>query len=203
MEGAWLYERVAHHAQAERGTEDMTPQRVTKPLQIEWIARTEAADNARTRLPKLVAAYFAEGRKLVESSPAPAELHALRLATKKVRYTLELFKSCYGLGLTERIGALKSLQQMLGEINDTVAAERTIEAALGSRTPELAKVSRFLRRRGAAKANEFKRHWVQVFDAPGQEHWWTSYLARPAGFGKRKPAQQAKARRHPGQAVAG
>jgi CHAD domain-containing protein len=181
----------------------MTPQRVSKPLQVEWSARTEAVDNARTRLPKLVAAYFAEGRKLLESNPAPAELHALRLATKKVRYTLELFKSCYGPGLTERIGALKSLQQMLGEINDTVAAERTIEAALGSRTPELAKVSRFLRRRGAAKANEFKRHWVQVFDAPGQEHWWTNYMARPAGLGKSKAARQAKARWQKGQPAAG
>jgi CHAD domain-containing protein len=159
-------------------------------LQIEWIARTEAAENARTRLPKLVAAYFDEGRKLVASNRTPAELHALRLATKKVRYTLELFKSCYGAGLAERIGALKTLQQMLGEINDTVAAERTIEAALGSRTPELGRVARFLGRKGAAKATEFKRHWTTVFDAPGQERWWTNYLARPAGFGKRNPARK-------------
>jgi CHAD domain-containing protein len=164
----------------------MTPGRTSKPLQIEWIPRAEAADNARTRLPKLVAAYFAEGRRLLAANPAPAQLHALRLATKKVRYTLELFKPCYDDGLNERIGALKSLQQMLGEINDTVAAEGTIEAALGSRTPEMGKVARFLRERGKAKANEFKRHWTNVFDAPGQERWWTSYLARPAGDGESK-----------------
>jgi CHAD domain-containing protein len=181
----------------------MTPAPITKPLQIEWIPQVEAADNARTRLPKLVAAYFAEGRKLLETNPAPAALHALRLSTKKFRYTLELFKSCYGEGLTERIGALKSLQQMLGEINDTVAAERTIEAAIGSRTPEVGKVAHFLRRRGERKANEFKRHWTQVFDAPGQERQWSNYLARPAGYGKPKPAPQVKPRRQQGQPAAG
>jgi CHAD domain-containing protein len=169
----------------------MTPQRMTKPFQIEWAANAEAAENARTRLPKLLTAYFAEGRKLVEDNPAPADLHALRLATKKVRYTLELFRSCYGAGLNARISVLKSLQQMLGDINDTVAAERTIEAALGSRTPEVEKVASFLRGRGEAKANAFKRHWKESFDAPGQERWWTNYLARRAGFGKTKRAPSA------------
>ena len=172
----------------------MTPLRTTKPLQIEWAAGVDAAENARTRLPKLVTAYFAEGRKLLETNPAPAGLHVLRLATKKVRYTLELFKSCYGAGLNERINALKSLQQMLGEINDTVAGERTIEAALGARTGEMEKVARFLRARGGAKADEFKRYWAEVFDAPGQERWWTSYLARRAGTGKRKPPRQVSRR---------
>lgn len=169
----------------------MTRPRTAKPLQVEWTARAEAAENARTHLPKLVAAYFEEGRKLLAANPAPAQLHALRLATKKVRYTLELFKSCYDAGLNERISALKSLQQMLGEINDTVAAERTIEAALGSRTPEMVKVARFLRDRGKAKANEFKRHWTKVFDAPGQERWWITYLARLAGAGESKRGRKA------------
>src|SRR5215472_535201 len=158
MEGARFCENVEDHARSERGTEGMTAGRTTKPLQVEWLPGAEAAENARTRLPKLVAAYFAEGRKLIEDNPAPADLHALRLATKKVRYTLELFKSCYGAGLNERISVLKSLQQMLGDINDTVAAERTIEAALGWRTPEVEKVASFLRGRGEAKANAFKRH---------------------------------------------
>jgi CHAD domain-containing protein len=172
----------------------MTPQRITKPFQIEWAAGAEAAENARTRLPKLVAAYFAEGRKLLGNSPAPADLHALRLATKKVRYTLEFFRSCYGKGLDERINALKSLQQMLGEINDTVAAERTIEAALGARTPEVEQMARFLRGRGEAKASEFKRHWKEVFDAPGRERWWTGYLARQARAADREPTRRPPAR---------
>jgi CHAD domain-containing protein len=179
----------------------MTPRSMNKPFQIEWAAGAEAAENARTRLPKLITAYFAEGRKLLGSNPAPAELHALRLATKKVRYTLELFKSCYDARLEERISALKSLQQMLGEINDTVAGERTIEAALGARTPEMEKVARFLREQGKEKADKFKQHWATVFDAPGQQRWWTNYLAQPEGLSKRKPARREKTRvqeRRPG-----
>ena len=181
----------------------MTPRRINKPLQIEWAAGAEAAENARTRLPKLIASYFAEGRKLLQDNPPPAELHALRLATKKVRYTLELFKSCYDAGLEERISALKSLQQMLGEINDTVAGERTIEAALGARTPEMEKVASFLRQRGQEKANKFKRHWTKVFDAPGQQLWWTNYLARPTGTSESKPLKRGKAREQEHRPAAG
>jgi CHAD domain-containing protein len=159
------------------GVERMT---VPAQLKIEWNENADAVENARTRLPKLVADYFSLGRELLAGNPAPPELHALRLASKKLRYTLELFKSCYGPGLTARIDALKSLQQMLGEINDTVAAERTLGQVLVAKTPEARRVVRFLRERGEAKAREFRHHWTTVFDAPGQERWWVDYLARQA-----------------------
>jgi CHAD domain-containing protein len=149
-------------------------------LKIEWDGQADAVENARTFLPKLVAGYFERGRELLAANPSPTELHALRLASKKLRYTLELFKPCYGPGLAARIDALKSLQQMLGEINDTVAAERTIGEVLVAKTPESRRAVRFLRKRGAAKAQEFRNHWNTVFDAPGQERWWIDYLARQA-----------------------
>ncbi|HEY7388633.1 MAG TPA: CHAD domain-containing protein, partial [Bryobacteraceae bacterium] len=96
----------------------------------EWDESSDAIVNARTVLPKLVEEYFALGREVLASEPAPSALHQLRLASKKLRYTLELFKACYGPGFRERIETLKTLQQMLGEINDTVAAERTIAGVL-------------------------------------------------------------------------
>jgi CHAD domain-containing protein len=147
---------------------------------IEWDEKSDAIENARTILPNLVTDYFSLGRELLASDPAPAELHALRLASKKLRYTLELFKPCYGPGLRQRIDALKSLQQMLGEINDTVAAERTIGSVLVGPTAESRRATQFLRKHGKAKAQEFRNHWTTVFDAPGQEHWWVDYLARQA-----------------------
>jgi len=176
----------------------MIPRPIAKPQQIGWAAGADAAENARTRLPKLVAAYFAEGRRLLDGNPSPAELHALRLASKKLRYTLELFRTCYGRGLNARIDALKSLQQMLGDINDTVAAQRTIEAAAGARTPEIARVTRLLRGRGRAKAAEFRKHWRELFDAPGRERWWIDYLAKKARTRTREPHP---ARRQPGHTV--
>jgi CHAD domain-containing protein len=147
---------------------------------IEWDETADAAQNARTFLPKLVEDYFGLGRELSEANPPPADLHALRLASKKLRYTLELFKSCYGPGLAARMDALKAVQQMLGEINDTVAAERTIGEVLLAKTPESRRAIQFLRKRGREKAQEFRKHWTTVFDAAGQERWWTEYLARQA-----------------------
>lgn len=147
---------------------------------IDWDEESDAIENARTILPDLAIDYFSLGRELLASDPTPAELHALRLASKKLRYTLELFKPCYGPGLKQRINALKSLQQMLGEINDTVAAERTIRSVLVGPTAESRRAMQFLRQHGKAKAQEFRSHWTAVFDAPGQEHWWVHYLARQA-----------------------
>jgi CHAD domain-containing protein len=142
--------------------------------------------NARQHLPQLVADYFAHGRELLASYPKPVELHALRLATKRLRYTLELFRWCYGPGLATRIAGLRELQQMLGEINDTAAAARTLDRVLNGSSPERSRIDGFLRREGEAKAASFRRHWQEVFDAPGQELWWTSYLARRSKRPERK-----------------
>src|SRR5215469_1450217 len=146
-------------------------------MTIDWDEKSDTIENARTILPKLVTDYFNLGRELLASNPAPAQLHALRLASKKLRYTLELFQPCYGPGLRARIDAMKALQQLLGEINDTVAAERTIAGLLVIATAESRRVTQFLRQRGEAKAQEFRNHWTTVFDAPGQERWWIDYLA--------------------------
>jgi CHAD domain-containing protein len=151
---------------------------MSKPLNITWDGQSQPSENARKHLPELVADYFARGRELLSSNPKPAELHALRLATKRLRYTLELFRPCYGPGLGIRIKALREMQQLLGEINDTVAAERTLEAVLIGKSPQRTRIQSFLHRQGEKKSAEFRKQWGEVFDAPGQERWWTSYLAR-------------------------
>jgi CHAD domain-containing protein len=151
-----------------------------KSAKPEWDKAADAVANARTVLPKLAANYFQLGRELLAGNPAPPELHQLRLASKKLRYTLELFKSCYGPGFGERINALKTVQQMLGEINDTVAAERTIGGVLVAETGDSERAVEFLRKVGVDKAEAFRKHWAEVFDAPGRERWWTDYLARHA-----------------------
>jgi CHAD domain-containing protein len=150
----------------------------------EWDESSGAVANARTVLPKLVEEYFLLGREVLAGELPPPEFHELRLASKKLRYTLELFKGCYGPGLGERIEGLKKLQQMLGDINDTVAAERTIAGVLVAETPESRRAVEFLRKLGAERAATFRKHWSAVFDAPGRERWWTEYLARQARTGK-------------------
>ena len=152
---------------------------MNNPSKIAWNPRASAAENARRFLPRLLREYFALGRELVAAHTAPAQLHALRLATKRLRYTLELFKPVYGPGLLDRIAALRALQQILGEINDTAAGHRVLTQIFPEPLPERERVIQFLTERGNVKATEFRRHWAETFDAPGRERWWTDYLSRP------------------------
>ena len=151
---------------------------MTKPRRIRWDERAPAAANARGHLPRLVTDYFVAVRELLSADPAPPKLHQVRLALKRVRYTLELFRQCYGPGFEARLEALQELQQMLGKINDATAARLLLAKAMNGKSPQSQRVQKFLDERVTHKAQEFRKHWDEVFDAPGQLEWWTGYLAR-------------------------
>ena len=140
---------------------------------IEWDEKSGVLPNARRELPRLIAAYFSRVRKVLAEDGSPRKLHRLRLASKRLRYTLELFRPCYPGGLEERLDALRKLQDSLGEVNDAVASARLLRGAL-KRHP---KVRKFLDDRAAEQAAEFARYWKEAFDAPGREAWWTDFLA--------------------------
>src|SRR5689334_16042356 len=62
------------------------------------------------------------------------ELHQMRIAAKRLRYTLEIFQDIYtrytpyGKAFTETISKVRDLQEILGEIHDAdVLAPRLIE----------------------------------------------------------------------------
>ena len=93
---------------------------------IEWDEKAGVLPNARRELPRLVAAYFSRVREVLAEDGSPRKLHRLRLASKRLRYTLELFRPCYPAGLEERLDALKKLQDWLGEVNDAVASARLL-----------------------------------------------------------------------------
>lgn len=44
--------------------------------------------------------------------------HAMRIAAKRLRYTMEICQPCYDLALEEFITAAKEVQRLLGEIHD-------------------------------------------------------------------------------------
>jgi CHAD domain-containing protein len=160
---------------------------MSKLHQLKWDERAGAAANARRELPQLAASYFARVRALLAGDPSPARLHRLRLLTKRLRYTLELFRPCYGPALETRLAALRRIQQLLGEVNDSADAGQLLSRPIGPASPQRARVLRYLEERAAVKAREFRKDWADVFDAPGQERWWTSYLARHA----RTPGRRA------------
>jgi CHAD domain-containing protein len=152
---------------------------MSNPRQPRWTARATAAANARRELPRLVAAYFARVRELLAAGPPPRKLHAIRLETKRLRYTLELFRPCYGPAFDTRIAALRHLQQLLGEVNDCSATGQWVSHSMRP-SPQRVRIAKFLTERAAAQAQVFHTAWTDVFDAPGQELWWTRYLSRNA-----------------------
>jgi CHAD domain-containing protein len=62
--------------------------------------------------------YFRKGIKKIQPNATAAQLHQFRLASKAMRYTLELFTPVYGPTLAELIGSVKELQTLLGEMYD-------------------------------------------------------------------------------------
>lgn len=155
---------------------------MAKRKRIVWDDSASAAESARKKLPALVQSYFEEGRKLAEGEASQEALHRFRLRTKRLRYTLEFFRSCYGPGFETRLGALRKVQDYLGEISDCTATRQLAAAALPARTAERRQVERFLASRAQWKAAQFRRHWQKVFDVPGEDRRWRNYLSRvPAG----------------------
>jgi CHAD domain-containing protein len=141
-----------------------------------WDSADSPQQNASRKLPQLARAYFHAGRALFSAEPAAGTFHKFRLETKRFRYTLELFHPCYGPGLEERLKLLRSIQDLLGEINDCATTQKLLRV-------RPSRVAKFLERRMALRARTLRTLWRQAFDSSRQEIWWTNYLARFA----RKP----------------
>jgi CHAD domain-containing protein len=161
-----------------------------------WDESRPAAECARQMLPKLAADFFRQGREIVGSSPSAQDLHQLRLAVKRFRYTLELFRPCYGNGLEQRLDALKRMQDHLGAMNDcqmaTSLVQKTMPEASGSE-----EFLRLLEKRGDEERQTFLRHWQETFDAPGQQEWWVEYLGRPESLASGRAREQSEAESKP------
>ncbi|HSW48824.1 MAG TPA: CHAD domain-containing protein, partial [Bryobacteraceae bacterium] len=138
-----------------------------------------AAQNARHALPGLVCAYFEAGRELMEGALRPAALHRFRLDTKALRYTLELFRPCYGPGLERLLSELRRIQGCLGLISDYATCTELVASHLAGTAPERVRIEALLNARTRRKSLELRRYWKRIADAPGAERRWRSYLARP------------------------
>jgi len=145
-----------------------------------WDESASASSNAGVRLPARVQAYFDQGRKLMRrSSSSVASMHPFRLETKALRYTLELFRPCFGPGLEGLLLSLRSIQDYLGALNDYATTRDLIAARLPKHAPEREKMDRVLTAGAKRKSLEFRRYWRQMFDKPGEQQRWMNYTSRP------------------------
>jgi len=66
--------------------------------------------------------------KAIKAGSPPVRLHRLRIECKKLRYLLEFFSSMYSEREVRRlVGALKKLQNNLGDFNDHVLQQQTLK----------------------------------------------------------------------------
>lgn len=150
-----------------------------------WLDRLEllretgedASQAARGLLPPLAEEFFKAGRKAAARAGAAAQLHAFRLAAKRFRYTLEIFRCFYGPVFERRLGQVRGIQGLLGERQDCAVTAALLEPA-ASFDPEAADCLRAVHRRAVKLESEFAHHWPSSVDAPGQELLWVRYLRR-------------------------
>ncbi|MFI5178653.1 MAG: CHAD domain-containing protein [Vicinamibacterales bacterium] len=92
------------------------------------LADRALARRLRERAGRLVAAVDAAGTVYI-----PEQLHAVRIAAKKLRYTLELARDAAGLPVSRLIGSLRRVQDVLGRLHDLQVLEGLVNAtAVGS-----------------------------------------------------------------------
>jgi CHAD domain-containing protein len=96
-----------------------------------WDDRLSLHENLRARLPKMARKYLTRGAQALRSNSDWEELHQFRLATKRIRYTLEIFAPLYGPGFAARIEHVKKVQTLLGEANDFIMASGLLRESDG------------------------------------------------------------------------
>ncbi len=99
-------------------------------LHTEWHQaaenRREAQNFASLRLRKLAKQLARSAHHL--NSVDPLQLHGLRILAKKLRYSAEIFLHLYGRRKTKPfLAALGGVQDVLGQVNDDVAAQRLLD----------------------------------------------------------------------------
>ncbi|MGA7748671.1 MAG: CHAD domain-containing protein [Gallionella sp.] len=98
--------------------------------QTVWQPQTETAqqaqDFATRRLRKLAKRFALSGQQL--NTADAARLHALRILTKKLRYSAEFFAALYDKQKAgSYLAALSEVQEVLGQINDIAVAHRLLD----------------------------------------------------------------------------
>lgn len=95
-----------------------------------WQQQTEtvlqAQDFATRRLHKLAKRFARSGQQL--HTVDAAQLHALRIVAKKLRYSAEFFAALYDKQKAKSfLAALSEVQEVLGQINDVAVAHRLLD----------------------------------------------------------------------------
>jgi len=143
---------------------------------LSWMPDRSCAANASAILPELAAHYFRQGRAACTEGTAPEELHAFRLASKRLRYCLELFSEQYGPSLATRLEALRDIQGRLGALSDYDSTIRLLHSAEAPDDAASLRLLTVLSVRQSDATESFLKSWKRHFDPPEVEDDWRNYL---------------------------
>lgn len=99
---------------------------MAKPRVPRWQASKTVAENARRVLPILAGRYWEGCRELLQTDPSPQALRRWAVETERFRYTLELFRSCYGPSMDRRLAVLRQLQKQLAVLSDYAGSRAVV-----------------------------------------------------------------------------
>jgi len=158
---------------------------------VDWEAAASAVQNARTHLPRLAEEFFAIGRRAARKSVKPETLHRFRLAVKRFRYTLEVFRPLYGPALDERLSSLHRLQQHLGVLNDCATTRQILLDSTYRKSVSVKQVLARIEEKERAGKRKALKYWNSQFASPDEERKWVRYLRVFAGRSRRIRASAA------------
>ncbi len=121
-------------------------------------SQVAVGETARRILPQIAADFVERGNAASQAKVSPEKLHAFRIASKKFRYTLELFAPLYGPSVNTWLESLKGVQTVLGDINDCVTVSQMIADYKGS-----GPVTNWIKKRQRRKIEQFSRLWLEEF----------------------------------------
>ena len=119
-------------------------------------------------LESLVENFFRIGKK-ASGSKDQAELHAFRIAAKRLRYTIEILDPKGGNGWLRR---LKIVQEHLGQMNDAFVAERYLRN-LPSRSTQARTLPSKLHAEALNHISKFQSTWQRRFGPRTEKAWLT------------------------------
>jgi CHAD domain-containing protein len=124
---------------------------------------TKAEATARDVVPELVVRPWhklAKRVKALDESPSDEQLHNVRIRTKRVRYAAEAAAAIAGKPARDFAKKASKLQDVLGDLNDAVVAERWLESWAGQWRPvEEAWAAEALAERERSAAKPLRESW--------------------------------------------
>jgi CHAD domain-containing protein len=190
--------------QAERPLVAALKRRIERKSSLKWRTALESAlasaddrfchtpieETARRVLPGQAKEFLRLGNNAAQGKLSQEKLHQFRIASKKFRYSLELFAPVYGASLKRWLEGIKHAQNLLGDINDCATAAEMVSALKGSRS-----ILGWLKKRERRKMEEFRRWWPEAFGGREVHRNWMRSLSHPPSAAVKKPAARAEAPR--------